>query len=253
MSPSASPRPRASTPSLKAALAAAIAVAALYAPAAQARQAEQGEPAAPATQGANVGVSLGGGTTGVGLHLAFPVAESLNLRFGVNGASRHINASTDDLDYRIKAKLNTFDVLLDWYPFDNAFRFTGGMMINNNRLDASAKPNGSGTYVINGNTYSAAAAGQIDGRVDFRRAAPYLGVGWGNAIATTRGWSLSADLGIMFQGNPRTRLQSSGCTASAALCAQLASDVQAESYRLADEANDYKAYPVLRIGASYLF
>ncbi|MFT4100112.1 MAG: hypothetical protein QM674_03560 [Burkholderiaceae bacterium] len=247
---SASPRPRASTTPLKAVLAAAIVAGALGASAAQAQQAQQAE---QTTKGANVGVTLGGGTTGVGLHLAFPVAESINLRFGVNGASRHIDASTDDLDYRIKLKLNTFDVLLDWYPFGNAFRFSGGLMINKNRLDASVKPNGNGAYVINGNAYSAAAAGQIDGRVDFRRAAPYLGVGWGNAVATTRGWSLSADLGILFQGSPRTRLQSSGCTVSAAICAQLANDVQSESHRLTDEANDYKAYPVLRVGASYHF
>ena len=39
---------------------------------------------------------------------------------------------------------------------------------------------------------------QVDGRIDFKKFAPYVGLGWGNAVAPAKpGWGFTADLGVM--------------------------------------------------------
>lgn len=198
------------------------------------------------------GTSIDLGTTGLGLHVSTPVAPKLNARFGVNFANYSYDGHTSDVDYDFKLKLATFDALLDYHPFDGAFRVSGGAVYNGNKIDAYGKPNGAGTYTINGNVYSSAAAGDLTGKIDFRNVAPYLGMGFGNSVKAT-GWGFGMDLGVMFQGAPKTELSSNGCTMPAAMCAQLASDVAAEKAKLDDEVSDFKLYPVIRVGVSYRF
>jgi hypothetical protein len=187
---------------------------------------------------AQLALSADLGTTGVGAHLSMPLQPNLNARVGFNFLNYSYNTDIDDINYDFKLKLRTFDALLDYFPTDGGFRISGGLSYNGNKIDAVGLPNGSGTYVINGTVYTAASAGRIDGRIDFRKAAPYLGIGWGNPVKA-KGWGFTADLGVLFQGSPKTNLANSGCTAPAA--------------DLADKADDYKFYPVLRIGASYRF
>ena len=79
-----------------------------------------------------------------------------------------------------------------------------------------------------------------------------LGIGWGNAVQTT-GWGFGMDLGVAFQGAPKTSLVSTGCSALASVCTMVANDVAAENAKLAEEVKDLKFYPVLRVGVSYRF
>jgi hypothetical protein len=205
-----------------------------------------------------VGLSVDIGTTGLGAHVSVPVRPDLNARFGINYLEYSYDTSTTSVRYDSKAKLRTADALLDYFPAGNGFRLTGGVIYNGNRIDAVGRPSAAGTYTINGNTYTAASAGTLNGTIDFRKFAPYLGVGFGNAVAAQAAqnagrWSFSADLGVMFQGSPSTSLSSSGCVAPAAACAALASDLGAEQRALNDKVNDYRYFPVVRIGANYRF
>lgn len=200
----------------------------------------------------DLGITAEVGTTGLGFHLVAPIKDNLNARFGVNAFNRSFNEETNDASYDVSLKLRTFDALLDYYPMGGGFRVTGGVIYNGNRVTARAEPTG-GTYTFNGNVYTSAQVGQVDGRIDFNNVAPYLGIGFGNALAPQKGWGFSADLGVMFQGSPEARLSSSGCTAGAAVCSQLASDLAAESRDLNDEVRDLRYYPVLRVGVSYKF
>lgn len=202
---------------------------------------------------AELGITGSLGTTGLGAHVSIPIQPQLNARLGINALEYDYEGSTSDLDYDFDLKLRTFDVLLDYFPRDSGFRITGGIVFNGNEIDAIGLPTAGGTYTLNGRTYSTATAGTLTGTVDFRDVAPYLGIGWGNAVAHQKGWGFSADLGVMFQGSPRTSLTSTGCTAPAAVCAQLAADVAAENAELNDELDDFKTYPVVRIGATYVF
>lgn len=194
------------------------------------------------------------GTTGIGAHATFPLTPSVNARIGLGYLGYNYKGSTRDMQYDLDLKANTYDALLDWYPQKgSSFRITGGVAYNGNKIDVRARPNASGTYSIQGRLYDAASVGSVTGKVDFNKFAPYLGIGWGRKLKDEKGWSFSTDLGVMFQGSPKTSLASTGCTAPAAVCNQFASDVARENAALSEEVRKFKVYPVLRIGLSYKF
>lgn len=209
---------------------------------------------AATTAQAQVGVSLDAGTTGVGAHLVYGFTPSLNGRLGVNYFKHDFTKRSGQIEYDLDGKLQTVDALLDWYPrAGSSFRITGGVFYNDTRFDALATPDLNGVFRLNGRQYTAADVGVLVGKVDFRKAAPYIGIGWGNPLSTERGWSFGGDLGAFYQGKARVSLRSVNCTVQSELCNRLASDVAVEEARLADEASDYKVYPVLRASLSYRF
>jgi opacity protein-like surface antigen len=202
---------------------------------------------------AQVAVTADLGTQGAGVHLVVPMETYLNGRFGFNYLKHDLDKTSGSVNYNIKAKLQTFDVLFDYYPIQaSKLRLTGGIIYNGTQADAIAKPVG-GSFSLNGNTYSLADVGVLDGEVDFRKAAPYLGVGFGNALSQDSRWQFHADLGAFYQGKANVRLASIGCTTSKEICKRLVTDVEAERAKLADDMSDYKVYPVLRASVSFRF
>lgn len=202
--------------------------------------------------GAGVTVIGEVGTTGIGAHAAVPLNDNFNLRFGTGYLDYSYHGNTRGFGYDLSLRAKTYDALLDWYPrADNSFRITAGLAYNGNRINATARPNAAGNYVINGNAYDAATVGKVTGKVDFGKLAPYLGIGWSRKV--DKGWSYSTDLGVMFQGSPKSSLTSSGCTAPAVACSQFANELARENAAFRDEVGRFKIYPVLRIGLSYKF
>lgn len=203
---------------------------------------------------AQVGVTASVSTIGFGLHASIPLKDAAwNARFGVNALSQSIEESTDDVNYDFKLKVAMVDALVDYFPMNGGFRVTGGIVYNGNKFEASGRPNGNGTYTFNDNTYPASSVGSVNADVTFNKVAPYLGIGWGNAVAADKGWGFSSDVGVVFQGKPKSALSNSGCTAGAAVCNRLATDIQAENRSLQAEMDDFKLLPVVRIGVSYKF
>lgn len=203
-------------------------------------------------QAADYGISGSVGSTGISLHTSFSLQQDINGRVGFNYFSYSTHSNTSDLNYDLKIKLKTIDALVDWYPMANTFRITGGIVFNGNNANATGKAS-SNTYTLNGNTYLATQAGTLNGKIDFNRFSPYLGVGWGNSLNNLNSSGLSADLGILFQSSAKTQLTNNGCTLDAALCSQLANDVAAEQAKLNDKANKLKLYPVIRLGINYRY
>ncbi|RZA28330.1 MAG: hypothetical protein EOP92_39790 [Lysobacteraceae bacterium] len=212
--------------------------------------------AAGASAQAQVGAAVTAdlGTTGAGLHLVVPMESDLNGRFGANYFKHDFDKRSGLVDYKLDGKLATFDLLFDWYVVPNSsFRLTGGAMYNGTRFDAVGAPAAGGKFTFNGNTYSATDIGSLKGDVRFRRVVPYLGIGWGNALTRNKRWNFGADIGAFYQGKAQVKLIGFGCTTSAAVCKQLAADVDLEELRLQEEVSDYKVYPVLRASVSYSF
>jgi hypothetical protein len=203
---------------------------------------------------ADVGLTLDAGTTGAGLHLVFALPMDLNARVGANALNFNYSRSSSQSDYDFGLKLQTIDALVDWFPTKGSgFRFTTGLVFNGSKMDYNMKVNAGNQYVLNGNTYAISQVGSIHGAVEYKKVAPYLGIGWSNLPTSGKGWGFTADMGLMFQGNPDSTLVNSSCTAAAVVCAQLASDLAAEKANLDDLLNNFKTYPVLRMGASYAF
>ena len=194
------------------------------------------------------------GTTGVGAHVIFPMEKTLNARFGASYFQREYNDTASTLSYTMKAKLQNIDVLFDWHLIDNSpFRLTGGVVYNGNKIRMVARQDSNGNFNINGKTYAASQVGILNGGIEYNKGAPYVGVGWGNALSTDKKWHVSADLGALWQGHPKGRLTNSQCTGTAAVCTALTRDVATERVKMEADVEAYKVYPVLRAGISYRF
>jgi len=200
---------------------------------------------------ADTSLGLRAGTLGGGIELAHAFTETFGVRLSANGLKYDTTETYDDVEYDAKLKLATGQLLFDWFPFSNNFRFSLGGVYNGNKLTLDGKPSG-GTYTINGNTYNASDIGTLNGNVDFRKFAPYVGLGYGRPVG--KGLLLTADLGVMFQGSARSTLTATcGPTASASDCAQLQSDIATQQAELDDDMHKYQYYPVLSIGLAYVF
>lgn len=209
---------------------------------------------APAQAQLGAAITADLGTTGLGLHLVVPMESNLNGRFGANYLKHDFEKRSGLVDYKLDGKLATFDVLFDWYLISQSnFRLTGGLMYNGTRFKAAGVPAANGSFSFNGTTYSTTDIGSLQGEVRFRRAAPYIGIGWGNALTPNKRWNFSADLGAFHQGKAQVNLIAFGCTTSTTVCNKLVSDVNVEELRLQEEASDYEVYPVLRASISYSF
>jgi len=197
------------------------------------------------------------GTSGLGVHLAYPVQTSVEGRLGANFFTADTSRDVNDMSYDIKLKLRTLDMLLDWYPMEGSFRLTGGLILNGNKFSGTAQADGNLNYTINGNVYNAAQAGVISGSGDYRSVAPYLGIGWDTSHAKQKGWGFNGDIGVMFQGNSNITLTNSGCTLGIVggvnLCQNLENDLAAERVTLEDKANKLRYFPLLRAGLNYRF
>ncbi len=179
-------------------------------------------------------------TLGLGLGLSFPLNHCLALRVDVNQINRGFStltaAANSAVNYTGNLKLNSYDFLVDWRPFMGIFHVTAGAMYNNNQFEMRS----TGPFTLSGVQYT----GTLTAAVTFKSWAPYVGVGWSGQPAKP-GWSFKSDLGVMFQGPPRTRLTTDNPAATGGLTAEQAA--------LSDKLGHYRYYPVIAIGVGYAF
>ena len=200
---------------------------------------------------ADVGVLLKAGTLGVGVDVSKGISETLAVRLQANALNYNRDITKSDVDYDADIKLKSAGLLLDWHPFSGTFRVSAGAYWNGNELSATGQPSG-GTYVINGVTYNSSDIGSLDGKIDFKSVAPYLGIGFGSAPKAGRGMTLSFDLGVLYQGEPNVGL-TVVCGPSVPNCNTLQSDVAAEQESLQHDLKDFKFYPIASFGIGYRF
>jgi len=198
------------------------------------------------------------GTLGLGIDLAIPMTESLNLRLSLNGFSYSADDVEEDINYEATAQLMTLGALLDYYPIDDStFRLSAGVYYNGNETEADAIPT-NGEYEINDVTYQANEIGSLNGVLDFDTLAPYVGLGWGGR-SVEPGWGFSLDIGAMYHGEPQLSTEVTrgvgipNDAAGDAFFAQLEADVEAERLTIEEEASDFTIYPVIMIGVTYTF
>ena len=208
---------------------------------------------APAAFAWPVNVSVGASTLGFGVQVAtalipgtLDAAVGLS-RFNYNRSGIY-TSNGDDIPYSGNLRFQTIPVLLDYYPFHGVFRITGGMMVNQNDISAVAS-GGSGTYTINGDTYTAQQVGTLTAHIGWRRIAPYLGIGWGSKAARHAGFSMGFDVGALVTGSPHVTLTASNPTDNT----QLASDVAAAQAKANNQASSYRFWPVIGLRVGYAF
>jgi len=206
----------------------------------------------PAVAFAGESAGIRGGTLGYGIELSNSSSGSFGIRLGADTYTRKWSGTQSSIDYDMKLKLQTASIVSDWYPFRNNFRMSLGLMYDGNKLTLTGKPTG-GNYTINGVIYQASEVATLDAQVDFKKIAPYFGIGYGRPIG--RGLSFIADLGVLYQGSPKSTINVTCGSAiqGTATCTQLQNNATAEQTKLDDSLRSYKYYPVIALGLAYTF
>lgn len=198
-----------------------------------------------------VGITGKVGTLGLGAELNLAFSDSFGARLGYNAFNYKYNSTASSVDYDFKLQLRSLSLLGDWYPFQGGFRTSAGMVYNDNQASLTGILTG-GTYNINGTNYNSSQVSSLKGAMSFNKVAPYLGIGWGNPVAKDKGWGLVTDVGVLFQGSPKTDLVAvCGPALSAPQCATLQSNTAAENAKMQSDLKNFKFWPVASIGISY--
>jgi len=206
----------------------------------------------PAMAMADGSIGVRAGTLGLGLEFSYPISQRLGVRVNADSYKYTRTLTNSDIDYDAKATLKTGSLLLDWYPFANNFRISAGPMYNGNKLGLTGKPDANGNFTINGVTYSTSQVSALEGQVDFKKYVPYAGIGYGRPIGS--GFSLTFDLGVVFQQSPQATLTATcGPALSAPNCAILQSNVAAQQATANDDIKNFRYYPVVTLGLAYTF
>ncbi len=190
------------------------------------------------------------GTLGAGAELTLGlIPDALNIRLGGNYLPLKFSGKIKDVDYSFDVTWASVPLALDWHPFGNNFRITGAVLYNRNRarLDANLSEN----QKIGDHEYTPEEIGTLTGKVDFRNFAPYLGLGFGNAVGgPDTSWNFVFDVGVMFQGAPDVALSADGIISQDPTFRQ---DLAKEEKSVQDEADKFQFYPVISFGLSYQF
>lgn len=191
----------------------------------------------PATIDIDVHVS----TLGYGAAISKSFSDNVSARLSFNQYNRSYTKSTSDanssVDYAGDLKLGSVAALADWHMFSGYTHLTAGLIYNNNEFTM----NSVGTYTLNGVSHT----GALNASVTFNKVAPYLGIGWSGRSSKT-GFSFKSDIGVMFQGKPKSTLTTTDATVSA-------SDLATEQANMDESLNSFRYYPVISVGLGYAF
>lgn len=186
-------------------------------------------------------IGLKAGALGLGVEYTHEFSERLAIRAGINGSEYGFDGEESGIDYEFDLVWDSISVAVDFHPLTTALRLTGGLLRNDNRLEAVSRP--SGNVTIGGDTYTPAEIGTLTGRIGFDDTALFAGVGWDWSKRKRLGMSL--DIGIVDQGAPSVRLRGSGTALGDPM---FQDDIAAEEAELAAELDDLDLLPYLTLG-----
>ncbi len=194
---------------------------------------------------------------GLGLDITARVSENLNARAGFGVFSLSGDYEETDVKYTTDIKLRSGSAVMDIYPLpETEFRLSAGVVLNGNKGEATAESQTVAVggvdrqvYTIGGRTFTAEQVGTLSGDVTFPLIAPFVGIGWGNAVKPGRRLGFTIDLGVMIHGSPEVSLRAT----NQAVTPQLQESIDKEIEDLNAKLEGFKFYPVLQIGISYQF
>lgn len=193
---------------------------------------------------------------GAAIHLSFPLSDSVNARIGFNSfITQHswlttgdAGASMQQTTFGVKRKYDNYDVLLDWFPFNNYFRLTAGLVFVSIETRTLIKADWQ-TDSSNGHSVTNEL---VTTTYTVNSAAPYLGIGLGLPEGRSYRRGLSVDLGVMFHHTPAVLSGSSYCAASHVSCRQVSYAVSLKKQQI-DRHFDEHRYLMARVGVTYRF
>lgn len=193
-------------------------------------------------------------TLGLGGHVVRRIIPQINARVGINAFGLSLDIEETDVEY--EGDLNLFNVstILDLHPVKSSgFKLSGGLIFANNNVEGTATTEE--TIEIGGQEFSVEELGSVDADIDITRdVAPYVGIGWGNAVRANKGLGFWFNAGVMFGGSPEVSLNPNiSQDVPADVVAEINEAVEAEEEELEDDIGFFEFYPVVSLGISYQF
>jgi hypothetical protein len=202
-------------------------------PWAKARQSYQ-----PFNLGAEVGTTGYGGTAG------WRIANHFGVMGGMDYLSYTLNRTINDVPYSAHLRLQSEYAALNLYPWRNSsFRLSLGAYFNQNRLTGTAVSTGS----LNVNGYSVPSGDTV--RLEYKQQPvdPYASIGGNLYFDKARHFSLGAEIGAFYLGNPKVHIS----TSPSGVVPQ--SDLDANQQKLAHDLKKIPVWPIIKLSLNYSF
>lgn len=155
------------------------------------------------------GIALRAGTMGPGIDVSYALNESLNIRVG--GTYFAISQIFDfedadvDVEFDMDATWGGVTVMLDFHPFQNRFRLTGGLFYSLIEITGVGTPTTSffiNEGASNEKEFLPERLGSLSLSAEYEQAiSPYVGIGYGNAARGSR-VAFLFDIGVIYSGAP---------------------------------------------------
>ncbi len=209
-------------------------------------------------------VGVKAGTLGIGVQVGTALASRVNLRGGANFFNYNDTFTEHGVTYPGTLQLRSVEAKLDLFV-SGGFHVTPGLLLyNDNNASATASVAVNQGFTLGGVTYYSNPSNPISGTASLalNKFAPTLGIGFGNLLPrSARHWSLSTDLGVVFQGEPQFSLALAGqaCAPTpGANCQTVNSpsvqqNVTAEQAKIQSDLKPFRYYPELSITFGWKF
>jgi hypothetical protein len=216
-----------------------------------------------------IGFGVKASLLGVGAEVAARVTHRTNARVGFNVLGYSRNFSKDGINYGGHLSFRTVEAHYDIFPWAKSFHVSPGVLAYiGNPITASAIVPGNQNFTLGGQSYYSDPSAPVtaNGRVNFNQVSPMVTVGWWNLVSRreSKHFSVPVELGVAFQGSPKSTLNFTGnvCNApSGALGASCMSasnstvqnNIVAEQSKINKNMSPFKAYPIISVGFGYKF
>lgn len=206
-------------------------------------------PTTLAEQSTNGQITAKVSTMGFGVEYNHPINSVLSVGFGINKFSKSKSLTKSNIDYNGDIDFKSASIIANYHPWSNGFRLRAGAYYNNNKVNLTAT-SATGDLTVGGTTFTGADV-KLNGKLSFKKFAPYVGIGYGSEPFGDNNLSFDLDIGVM-RSPVRAELNGT-CENAPIICAAFDPELENEQRALAKDTDGLDLYPVISLGLLYRF
>jgi hypothetical protein len=210
----------------------------------------------------SIEIGYGFRSQGPTFEIGYKFGDSLNVRLGSSEFTNWDSLVTNNLEIPSlndiifnqsgSIELKQLSALIDYYPWQGDFRFTGG--ITDNRIIFEAINYGDDEFIFNNRIFSDHAVDSTELVIQLTDGvSPYIGIGWSTGFDRHSGFSFSGDLGFYYAVDYAVNF-SAQCSDNATRfeCTKVKTSARKEMHKLKQEL-ELLLLPMVGMGFSYKF